>query len=100
LLAFTLPVSAQYDLPTLLLSLLGAVFASGVALAVSSGPELGAARLILGGLVMAFGFTAMHYVGIDAMRLRVVYPWTAGVMAVSLAIRIVASMVALSLAFR
>src|SRR5262245_37638077 len=100
LLAFTLPVSAMYDLPTLLLSLLGAVFASGVALAVSSGPELGAARLLSGGLVMGLGFTAMHYVGVDAMRLRVVYPWTAGVMAVSFAIRVAASMVALHLAFR
>jgi PAS domain S-box-containing protein len=100
LLAFTLPVSARYDLPTLLLSLLAAVFASGVALAVSSGPELAPARLILGGIVMGLGFTAMHYMGIDAMRLRVVYPWTAGVMAVSLAVRIVASMVALQLAFR
>ena len=40
LLAFTLPISVVYDLPALLLSLVAAVFASGVGLAVSSGPTL------------------------------------------------------------
>ena len=93
LLAFTLPISVVYDLPALLLSLLAAVVAAGVGLAVSSGPELGVTRLVVGSAVMGLGFSVMHYVGIDAMRLRAIYSWTAGVMAASIAIRIAASMV-------
>jgi NO-binding membrane sensor protein with MHYT domain len=83
LLAFTLPISAMYDLPALLLSLVAAVFASAWRWRCRAGRTLAhAPRGQQRG--DGLGFSVMHYVGIDAMRLRVVYASTAGVIAVSI----------------
>src|SRR6202163_4877864 len=49
MLAFTLPVPVLYHWPTVLLSLLAAVFASAVALFVVSRKKLGWSRALIGG---------------------------------------------------
>lgn len=67
MLAFTLPVPVLYDLPTVLLSLLAAIFASAVALFVVSRNRLAVVDTIGGSIVMGSGIACMHYIGMAAM---------------------------------
>src|SRR5919197_5266390 len=69
MLAFSLPVLVLYDWPTVLLSLLAAVFASAVALFVVSRKKMGWRRALLGSAIMGGGIATMHYTGMAAMRL-------------------------------
>ena len=48
MLAFSLPVPVRYDWPTVLFSLLAAIFASGVALFVVSRRDMGAPQALMG----------------------------------------------------
>src|SRR6185295_5633236 len=61
MLAFSLPVSVEYDWPTVLASLLAAILASAVALWVVSQKKMGQWRAISGSIVMGAGICAMHY---------------------------------------
>src|SRR5207248_4215246 len=63
MLAFSLPVPVLYDWPTVLWSLVAAIFASAVALFVVSGKNLGWARALGGSAIMGAGISAMHYIG-------------------------------------
>src|SRR5580700_4047001 len=72
MLAYSLPVPIFYHWPTVLWSLLAAILASAVALFVVSRKEMGLLRIGVGGLLMGSGIAAMHYVGMDAMRLPAV----------------------------
>src|SRR5438874_2438603 len=69
MLAFSLPIPVLYDWPTVLLSLLAAVFASAVALFVVSRKQMGWIRAFAGAAIMGGGISAMHYIGMAAMRL-------------------------------
>lgn len=100
MLAFDLPVPVAYHVPTVALSLLAAILASGVALSLSSRERLDTTRLVLGSLVMGAGIAAMHYIGMAAMRHSAVTQWRVGLVALSVVIAVVVSAVALTLAFR
>jgi NO-binding membrane sensor protein with MHYT domain len=67
--AFRLPVPVEYDWPTVILSMIAAVSASAVALFVVSRKTMGMTAAILGSLLMGSGIAAMHYIGMEAMRL-------------------------------
>src|SRR5215813_12179429 len=69
MLAFRLPIPVEYDWPTVLLSLIAAVFASAVALFVVSRKTMGYTQLLAGCTVMGAGIAGMHYIGMAAMRL-------------------------------
>ena len=77
MLAFHLPIPVQYDWPTVLLSLLAAIFASAVALFVVSRRKMGLSQALVGSLFMGAGIAAMHYIGMAAMRLPAI-PLLAG----------------------
>ena len=100
MLAFVLPVPVAYHVPTVALSLLAAVLASGVALSLASHERLDTGRLILGSLVMGAGIATMHYTGMAAMRHVAVVKWDERLVALSVIIAVVVSGVALTLAFR
>ncbi len=99
MLAFSLPVPVRYDLLTVLLSLLAAIFASGVALFVVSRKKLNWQNAVGGSVVMGGGVAAMHYTGMAAMRLPAMCHWNYFIVALSVVIAIVVSLVALWLAF-
>ena len=99
MLAFHLPVPVKYDWPTVLLSLLAAVFASAVALFVVSRKTMGLFRAAVGSIVMGSGIAAMHYVGMEAMRLPAMCQYSVGLVGVSVVLAIVISFVALWLTF-
>ena len=99
MLAFSLPVPVAYDIPLLVLSVTVAVGASVLALAVVSRGALGVPSLALAGLSMGAAIAGMHYVGMASMR-----PGPAGytlsLVVASVAVDVVASWAALSLAYR
>jgi NO-binding membrane sensor protein with MHYT domain len=100
MLAFTLPVPVLYDWPTVLLSFVAAVFAAAVALFVVSRADLGWLRAIVGSVAMGVGISAMHYIGMAAMRMRaecVYEPW---LVALSVLLAILVSLAAISITFR
>ena len=99
MLAFSLPVAIFYDVPTVALSFLAAVFASAFALFVVSRDKLTMAHLSVGSLVMGAGIFAMHYVGMAAMRLPASCHYEFWVVAASGAIAVVVSGAALSITF-
>jgi len=100
MLAFRLPIPIAFDLPLTLASLLLPIAASCLALWQVSRAELGPVRLAVSAVVMGIGINAMHYTGMAAMRMEpgIVYdPW---LFALSVAIAIGASSLALWIAFR
>ncbi len=99
MLAFHLPVQVLYDVPTVALSLLAAVFASAVALWVVSRREVGPRQTIPGSIVMGLGISAMHYTGMAAMRLPALTSYNPFLVTLSVLIAIVVSFVAMFLAF-
>src|SRR5579864_5178680 len=100
MLAFTLPVPVYYDLPTVLVSLVAAIVAAAVALYVVSRDELGLMSALVGSLAMGAAICAMHYVGMDAMRLQAMCMWNYGIVTLSVVIAVVVSLAALWLSFR
>jgi PAS domain S-box-containing protein len=99
MLAYHLPIAVFYHWPTVLLSLLAASLASAVALFVVSRNEMGPLRIGVGGLLMGGGIAAMHYVGMSAMRLPAMCEYSFSLVALSVILAIVISVVALSLTF-
>ncbi|MBI4480945.1 MAG: response regulator [Acidobacteria bacterium] len=99
MLAFILPVPVQYDWPTVLLSLLAAIFASAIALFVVSRREMGAARALAGSLVMGCGIATMHYTGMAAMRLAAMCSYSLPLVALSVVLAISISLAALWITF-
>jgi PAS domain S-box-containing protein len=95
MLAFSLPVPVRYDWPTVLVSLVAAIFASGVALFVVSRKKMGASQALFGSVVMGCGIAAMHYIGMAAMRLRAMCNYSPGLVTLSVLVAIVISLVAL-----
>ena len=100
MLAFSLNIPVFYDLPTVALSLLAAIFASAIALYVVSRERLGFLHLAVGSLVMGGGIFAMHYVGMAAMRLSAHCVYNPVIVALSGVIAILVSGAALWITFR
>ena len=100
MLAFTLPVAVLYDWPTVLLSLVAAVFASAVALFAVSRARMGWGRAIVGSAVMGSGISAMHYIGMAAMRMPAMCSYRGPLVALSVFLAIVISLAAIWITFR
>jgi len=99
MLAFNLPIPVRYDWPTVLASLGAAILASAVALYVVSRKNLGVWNAIVGSLFMGIGIAAMHYIGMEAMRMSAMCHYSTPMVALSVALAIVISLVALWLVF-
>jgi diguanylate cyclase (GGDEF)-like protein/PAS domain S-box-containing protein len=100
MLALTMPMPVAYHLPTVVLSLLAAIAASGAALFVVSRAKMNVWQEIAGSAVMGSGIAAMHYIGMAAMRCACVIAYDRGLVALSIVLAIAASLIALQLAFR
>ncbi len=99
MLAFRLPIPVQYDWPTVLLSLVAAIVASGIALFVVSRHKMGVIRAVLGSIFMGSGIAIMHYTGMAAMRLFAMCSYSATLVTLSVILAIMISFVALWLTF-
>lgn len=100
MLAFRLPILVHYDFLTVLVSVLPAMIASGLALFLVSRPTLGWLRLLGGSLLMGLGIASMHYLGMAAMHTSAVIHYDPQIVALSVLIAIVVSCVGLFLVFQ
>ena len=100
MLAFSLPIPVLYDWPTVLLSLLAAVFTSAIALFVVSRHRMGLLAAMVGSVIMGVGIATMHYTGMAAMRLPAMCYYSSFLVTLSVILAIVISLVALWLTFR
>ena len=100
MLAFSLPVPVRYFLPTVVMSLLAAIFASAVALYVASRQTMGPLPAAIGSIIMGSGIAGMHYIGMAAMRLSGECIYDMRLVSLSVVLAIVISLVALWLTFR
>lgn len=97
--AFRLPIPVLYDWPTVLLSLLAAIFASAIALFVVSRAKMGFATASIASVFMGGGIAGMHYIGMAAMRLPAICSWSVSLVTLSVVLAVVISFVALLLTF-
>jgi PAS domain S-box-containing protein len=100
MLAFHLPIPTSYDIPITMLSMSIAVVASGIALFTISRKTLGWGKLMVSGALMGVGIAGMHYTGMAAMKMLPSIRYDIPLLALSIAIAIGASMVALWVGFR
>jgi two-component system sensor histidine kinase/response regulator len=99
MLAFHLPVPILYDWPTVLISLLAAIFASSIALFVVSREKMRLSFAIVGSVFMGGAIAGMHYIGMAAMRLPAMCRFSLGIVMISIVLAIVISLVAVWLTF-
>ena len=95
MLAFRLPVSVAYHWPTVLLSLVVAILASAFALYVVSRQKLGPVEAFTGSVIMGAGIVGMHYIGMAAMRLPAITQYSPLLVAFSILLAILFSLIAL-----
>ncbi len=100
MLAFIMPTPMAYDIGLTTLSLVVAIFVTGVGFYVISRQSASPLRLVLSGIFMGLGIAGMHYTGMAAMRGHAELSYDPLFVALSLVIAIGASTVALWLAFR
>jgi PAS domain S-box-containing protein len=99
MLAFTLPVPVLFDWPTVVLSLCAAILASVIALHVVSGEKLGRSKTLAGSVLMGSGIAAMHYIGMEAMRLPAMCQYDFWLVILSVALAILISLASIWLSF-
>jgi two-component system, sensor histidine kinase and response regulator len=99
MLAFHLPVPVEYHWPTVLSSVVVAIFASAFALYVSSRRKMGMVEALAGSLIMGAAIAGMHYIGMAAMRLPAVTRYSPLLVACSILLAVLFSLIALLMAF-
>jgi diguanylate cyclase (GGDEF)-like protein/PAS domain S-box-containing protein len=97
--AFRLPIPVCYDWQLSLLSLLAAIFASAAALHVASWHGMSIWRTSIGSVVMGSGVGAMHYIGMDAMRMGAICHFNPSLVVLSVILAVAISFVAISMIF-
>ncbi len=97
MLAFSLSMSVTYDLVKVLLSVVVVIAASFAALFVVGRRRLTVPHLLGGGVLLATGISAMHYIGMASMQIDITYQPV--VFVLSILIALVASLVAFWLSF-
>ena len=97
MLAFKPDVPIAYDLTLVLFSVLAAIIGSYIALSIVGRRQPTTGNLLGGGLLLASGIVAMHYIGMAAMLIDITYDPL--LLAVSVIIAVAASVAALWLAF-
>jgi two-component system NtrC family sensor kinase len=100
MLAFTLAVPVRYDMATVLVSFVAAVAAAGLALVVVSRERLTTRLTAAASVVMGLGISAMHFIGMEAMRFAGHHAYEPDVVATAVGVAVAVSFVAMRLAFR
>ncbi|MRS89989.1 EAL domain-containing protein [Enterobacteriaceae bacterium RIT714] len=100
MLAMDISMSMSYDTAITVLSMVIAIGSSLFALWLVSGEQLRLRRLLPGAFVMGSGIVAMHYTGMAALEVSSAIVWDKMWVAISAAIALAASLVALWLTFR
>jgi len=99
MLAMQLSLPVSYKVLPTLMSLLYAIIASNIALAILSLPASGLS-LVAGSVCMGAAIAWMHYTGMAAMQIQATLHYSLGLVSLSVVIAIMASSVALWLSFQ
>ncbi|SIQ85816.1 MULTISPECIES: bifunctional diguanylate cyclase/phosphodiesterase [unclassified Paenibacillus] len=99
MLAMHLPVRVTYHPMLVLVSIVPAIFASGLALITVSGSSLPMLRSCSGAVLMGAGIVSMHYTGMKAIVVEAHVTYNTPLVAASCAIAVLASLAALHLIF-
>ncbi len=99
MLALELPVVINYDVLLTLISALVSILVTGVGLSIASYGEATGKRLAAAGLFMGLGISAMHYIGMAAVRGNCVVSYSGLLVAASVLVGIAAASLAMWLAF-
>lgn len=99
MLACNMGVQVTYDVVLTAVSAVLAIAACSLGLAIVSAGSFRLLNLMFAGVLMGLGVAGMHYLGMSAMLTSAQASYDGGVVALSVAIAIVASMAALWLAF-
>jgi diguanylate cyclase (GGDEF)-like protein len=99
MLAFSLPIRLSYDLLWTLVSLFVAIGVSAFALRIVTRPTIRRLDILIGGVLMGAGICSMHYMGMHALKMNPGIDYDPAIVALSIVIAVVASIVALWLAF-
>lgn len=101
MLSMQMPMMMSYDLWLTLASLGVAIVASTIAINIAvTGKHLSPFRLFFATVILSAGVVAMHYIGMAALMMEGSILWDRRIVGVSVMIAVVASGVALWLAFR
>ncbi|WP_150266427.1 EAL domain-containing protein [Paenibacillus tepidiphilus] len=95
MLALNLSVPVKYNLLKVLLSIVVAVLASFIALATIDRCRAGIRQMLGGGILLAAGIAGMHYIGMSAMQIGIMY--RPGYVVLSVAVAYAAAVAALRL---
>lgn len=98
MLAYSMPMTVNYDLPLTIMSLVIAVVAAAYALNYLGSDFEKISHRVQTGFVMGAGISVMHYTGMAAMRMDAVIQYDKLLVTMSVIIAIVASFVSLTLA--
>ncbi|WP_409290607.1 EAL domain-containing protein [Peribacillus sp. SCS-37] len=93
--AFMLPVEMSYDLTLTVLSIIPAMIASILAFYIANEAKRSLTLFILSGMIMGTGISAMHYIGMAAMKMDIRYAYKPFSFALSVVIAMVVSFIAL-----
>ncbi|MGA9393330.1 MAG: MHYT domain-containing protein, partial [Candidatus Sulfotelmatobacter sp.] len=99
MLAFHLPVPVDYHWPTVLASLLVAIFASAFGLYVASRQKMGRREALTGSVIMGAGIAGLHYSSMAAMRLPAITRYSPLLVTASILLAALFCLIALLLAF-
>jgi two-component system sensor histidine kinase/response regulator len=99
MLAYRMSMPVYYHIPTVILSLVAAIVASFIALFLISRPRMNSFQFIAGSLLMGGAISAMHYIGMAAMRMSAMEHWDNMLVVMSIGIAVVVSLAALVLTF-
>jgi diguanylate cyclase (GGDEF)-like protein/PAS domain S-box-containing protein len=100
MLALSLPIPVLYHYPTVILSLLAAIAASAVALDTVSREHNRSSSFLASSVVMGGGIAGMHYIGMMAMRMPAEMEFRKDLVALSVVLAVLVSLVALILTVR
>lgn len=95
MLAFSLPISMQYDRVLTIISVFPAMFSSFLTFYMANRPNKSIWLNVFAAIVMGIGISTMHYLGMAAMIMEASYVYDLWLFIVSIAIAIATSFVAL-----
>ena len=99
MLAFHLPVPVEYHWPTVLTSLLVAIFASAFGLYVASRQKMGWREALTGSVIMGAAIAGLHYIAMAAMRLPAITRYSPLLVTASIFLAVLFCLIALLMAF-
>ncbi|MBT2571284.1 EAL domain-containing protein [Planococcus sp. ISL-110] len=99
MLASHLSLEVTYNTPLVIFSIAPALFASGVAFAIISRPQVRKTEVMAGGVLITAGIAAMHYTGMAAMQMQATVQYDPLLWILSVVVALVASLLAMFLLY-